>query len=70
MKCKPRNEGVKERNIRVVRRGGRVSNTVKTLEQGAKQMNKINSYFSKFCGGHGIVGERGHPMARDNFVWG
>ena len=48
LKCKSRNEGVKERNIRVVRRGGRVSNTVKTLEQGAKQMNTINSYFSKF----------------------
>ena len=70
MKCKSRNEGVKERNIRVVRRCGRVSNTVKTLEQGAKQMNKIISYFSKFGGGDGKTGESGHPLARKKLFVG
>ena len=37
--CKSRNEGVKEGGVKVVRRGGRVSNNIKTLEQGAKQRN-------------------------------
>ena len=46
-----------------MRRGGRVSNLVKTLEQGAKQRNKINSYFSKFGDGCEIGRERGHSLA-------
>ena len=53
-----------------MRRGGRVSNTVKTLEQGAKQANKLNSYFSKSGGGDRMVGERGHPLARTNLCVG
>ena len=48
--CKSRNEGVKEGGVKVVRRGGRVSNNIKTLEQGAKQRNKIITYFSRFGG--------------------
>ena len=31
---------------RIVRRGGRVSNIVKTLEEGSKQNNKILSYLT------------------------
>ena len=53
-----------------MRRGGRVSNTIKTLEQGAKQANKLNSYFSKSGGGDRMVGERGHPLARMNLCVG
>ena len=53
----------------VVWRGGRVSNTIQTLEQGDKQENKINAYFSKPSGDM-MVWERGHPLAAKNFVWG
>jgi hypothetical protein len=47
--CKSRTEDVKEvrKQSRIVRRGGRVSNILKTLEQGARKANKINTYFSK-----------------------
>ena len=48
---------------RIRKRGGRVSGIVRTLEEGAKQKNKIFSYFSKFA-------ENGHPLAKtqsDNF---
>ena len=37
----------KAKQSRIVRRGGRFSNMIKTLEQGAKQSNKIISYFTK-----------------------
>ena len=61
--CKSRTEdGEKVRKqSRIVRRGGRVSNILKTLEQGARQANKINKYFS--TSGEGIVGEGRHPLA-------
>jgi hypothetical protein len=39
--CKSQKEGVKKGGGRIVRRGGRVSNTIKTLEQEPKQKNKI-----------------------------
>ena len=70
MICKSRKEGVKEGGGRIVRRGGRVSNTVRTLEQGAKQKNKIFSYISKFGGGTGMGRERGHPLAVENLCVG
>ena len=44
---------------RIVRRGGRVSNFIKTLEEGSKQQNKIVSYFSKPGGRM----DSGHPLA-------
>ena len=59
---KPWKEGVKGGEGRVMRRGGRVSNSVKTLEQGAKQGNKRHSYFTKFGDGCGMGRERGHSL--------
>ena len=49
MEYKSWNEVVKDnvKQSRIVRRGGRFSNMIKTLEQGAKQSNKIISYFTK-----------------------
>ena len=46
-----------------MRRGCRVSNIVRTLEQGAKQKNKVFSYISKFGRGTGMGRERGHTLA-------
>ena len=48
-RCKPQND-IDRRSeqatpLRTVRRGGRVSYMVKTLEEGSKQNNKIISYF-------------------------
>ena len=63
MMCKSRKEGVKEGGDRIVRRVGRVSKVAKTLEQGARQKNKISSYISKFGGGTGMEREGGHPLA-------
>ena len=45
---------------KIVRRGVRVSNIVNFLEEGAKQNNKIISYFSKSGGRM----DSGHPLAR------
>ena len=46
--CKPQKEDVGiVTPTRIVRRGGRISNIIKTMEEGAKQQNKITSYFSK-----------------------
>ena len=61
--CKSRTEDGKEvrKQSRIVRRGGRVSNILKTLEQGARQANKINKYFS--TSGEGMVGEGRHQLA-------
>ena len=64
MACKFRNEGGQEMTgrSRIVRRSGRISNIVKTLEQGARQASKINSYFLK--SGEKMVWEGGHPLAK------
>ena len=70
MICKPWKEGAKEGDVRIMRRGGRVSNTVKTLEQGDKQRNKILTYFTKFGGGDGMGRERGHPSATEKLCVG
>ena len=45
MACESQTEGVKKmaKQSRIVRRGRRVSNILKTLEQGARQVNKIIS---------------------------
>jgi hypothetical protein len=61
--CKSRKEGVQEG-------GGRVSNTIKTLEQGAKQKNNIFTYISKFGGGVGMGRQRGHPLAAEKLCVG
>ena len=63
MALKSQTEGVKKitKQSKIVRRGGRVSNILKTLEQGARQANKINKYFS--TSGEGMVGEGRHPLA-------
>ena len=62
---------VKEGSDRKVRgKGpGRVKEIVITLEEGAKQCNKISSYFSKF-GEERKNLERGHPLANKTCVSG
>ena len=62
--CKPWEGGVSEGGGRSRRRGGRVSNTIKTLEEGAKQINKIYSYFSNLNNKCKEGRERGHSFAR------
>ena len=58
--CKPQKEYVgKVTPSRIVRRGGRVSNIIQTLEAGAKQQKTIISYFSK----PGVRMDSGHPLA-------
>ena len=55
---KPKNEHTGNATTpRVRRRGERVSEIVKTLEEGAKQQNKIFSYLANKVG-------NGHPLAR------
>ena len=64
MACNSQKKGVKEMTgrSRIVWRSGRISNIVKTLEQGARQANKINSYFLK--SGEKMVWEGGHQLAK------
>ena len=55
---KPQTEIVTGVEGRKRKKGGRVSNLIKTLEQGQLQGNKINKYFST-----NIKMERGHPLS-------
>ena len=58
--CKPQKEDVRTVTPSIiVRRGGRVSNIVKTLEAGAKRQNKVILYFLK----PGVRLDSGHPLA-------
>jgi hypothetical protein len=66
LECKPWEGGVPGGGGRSKKRGGRVSNTVKTLEEGAKQANKIFAYFSYFSNSSAKCKEgreNGHPLS-------
>ena len=58
MDSKPQTENVTGVEGRKRKKGGRVSNTIKTLEQGQLQGNKINTLFST-----NIKMDRGHPLS-------
>ena len=70
LECKPWEGGVPGGGGRSKKRGGRVSNTVKTLEEGAKQTNKIFSYLLNSSGKCKEGRENGHQLSRAEKVCG